>query len=176
MDYENKFIYRLILVVTVLAFLGASGISLVAGWYSKPTPEVDDKNTYLTCENGKSYNLNANKIYVYSVKTTSLSSYQDVEARKLCAYEVLNDYSVEYLNLKIPLQKNYTLHIAERVRGGWFDAALWVVLGIGGSYIVLNLIRETLNYVFLGKKFDWVWLAIPLALFDSANQPLGRKE
>jgi len=41
--------------------------------------------------------------------------------------------------------------------GSWWNTFLLWVLGIGGSYLVLNLLREMLNYIILGKPFDWEW-------------------
>ncbi len=164
---EGKLLFRLIRVVYVLALIGAVLSFATIGWVSRPQPEVDEEKSYLACDNGKNYKLSANGIYVYSVNTTLLSSYQDVEARKLCAYDVTNDYSTSYSNLETPTNQNYQLKIIEATRGSWGIAVLWWALGIGGAYVVLNLIRETINYILFGKSFDWLWLLIPIALMAS---------
>lgn len=168
-NLEDKLLYRLVKVIYIIVFLLSGLIAIFIGWESRPQPEVDDEKSRIACDNGKNYKLSANRIYVYSVDTTSLSNYQDEEARKLCQYGVLNDYSTSYRNLATPTHQNYQLKIVEGTRGSWTNAILWWVLGIAGSYVALNLIRETINYILFGKPFDWMWLIVPIALIASSN-------
>ena len=162
-NLEDKLLYRFVKTAYIICFIGVSLVAVFLGWSAKPTPFIDSTKSTLACENGKQYRLDDAKIYLFS-KTASLSNYEEVDARKLCAYGVLNDYSSEYQNLKTPQYKNYSINTVESINGSWFSVILWWVLGIGISYIVLNLLRETLNYILFGKKFDWLWLIIPFGL------------
>ena len=168
-NLEDKLLYRLVRVAYVATLLFSALVFLWIGWEERPQPEVDDERSHIACDNGKTYLLSKNRFYIYSVKAT-FSSSEDVEARKLCAYNVLNDYSTTYRNLETPTYQNYQLKIFEGTQGSWISAILWWVLGIGGSYVALNLTRETLNYVLFGKSFDWLWLLIPIALMTSSNE------
>lgn len=39
----------------------------------------------------------------------------------------------------------------------WIVAGIWI-FGNFAYYLILNLTRETFNYLFVGKPFDWLWL------------------
>lgn len=39
----------------------------------------------------------------------------------------------------------------------WIVASIWT-FGNFAYYLILNLLRETFNYLFVGKPFDWLWL------------------
>lgn len=160
-DYSRNFFFRLIKVAYILGLLAIWFIIIFVGWTEKPTPYLDSEKSLISCANGKSYTLDKAKIYLF-YKTENLDQNDEIEARKLCAYGVINDYSSEYRNLQIPQSKNYSLKQFESIRGSWTTLLLIWVLGISISYIVLSLIRETLNYIFLGKSFDGNWFFIPL--------------
>lgn len=168
-NLENKVLYRLIKVAYVLIFILISAFFVLTGWFAKPKAIVDDDNSYINCTLGKSYVLGNVNLHVYSVTDTQIEPYYEKEARILCAYGVLNDYSSNYRNIQAPSYQNYTLRLQKKTIGSWESAILWWVLGVGGSYIVLNIIRETLNYIFFGKSFDWLWLIIPILLVASED-------
>ncbi len=167
-NLEEKVLFRLIKVVYVVTLLLSVLVLLWAGWDSRPKPKVDDRS-HIACDNGEIYLLNKNRFYLFSVEDT-FSSSEDVEARKLCEYKVLNDYSTKYRNLETPASQNYQLKVIEGTRGSWGNAFLWWVLGISGAYVALNLIRETLNYILFGKSFDWLWLIVLIALVSSSDE------
>lgn len=153
-NLENNFIYRFVKVVYILSFLAVSLIIIAIGWTTKPTKYVDNQKSYLACENGKSYTLETAKVYVWS-GDTELSGYNEADARKVCAYAIADDYLDKY---ETPTNRNYTLNLTYATRGSWISTILIWGIGISASYVVLNLARETLLYIFLGKKFSWEWL------------------
>lgn len=166
-NLENKILFRLVKTAYVVCLVATFLFVLFLGWSEKPTPSVNSKKSALVCENGKKYLLYDAKIYLFS-KVESLDESDDSTARKLCEYGVLNDYSPGYRNLKMPQYKNYSLNLVESIDGSWFSVLIWWVLGFSGSYILLNVFRETLNYILFGKKFDWVWLLIPIGVIATA--------
>lgn len=68
--------------------------------------------------------------------------------RKIIVGNVINKYSTGI----------YELHDVYSTNGSWSTVITWWVLGITFIYGALNLISETLLYVFFGKKFTWQWL------------------
>lgn len=169
-NLENSLLYRLIKVLYIIVLLLAVIFALVLGWEGKPQSIVDDEKSYIACYNGNTYKLDANGIYVYSMDATQLNIYDDVAARKLCQYGLKNDYSTYYNNLKTSANINYQLKLVEGTSGSWTAAFETWVIGILGSFVVLNLLRETLNYIFFGKSFDWMWLLIPLNALTSSKE------
>lgn len=153
-NLEEKFAYRAIKVLYILSFALVILISGVIGWDSKPQKYIDSSLSYIQCSNGNKYTFDAVGIYAYSKK--QFTEYNDRDARFACAYAKKYDYSN---NLPIPNQKNYTTSFIESVRGSWGAAIAWWFFGVLGGYILLNVAKETLLYLFLGKKFDWSWLA-----------------
>lgn len=59
---------------------------------------------------------------------------------------------------EIPQYKNYKLEIHYKSR--WIDWSAAIIWWVGGFiiYISLNLLREILMYIALGKRFNWSWL------------------
>lgn len=159
---EKKFLYRIVKVNYVLAFIFFGFIVFIVGWNSKPEEYIDEDKSHLTCTNGKKYALNSSKIYLFS-SDSELSEYDDERARKVCAYAIVDDYLNKY---KTPESQNYQVTLVNSIRGSWGSAVMWWTLGLGGVYIVLNLIKETLLYVFLGKKFSWRWLQDSISFFN----------
>jgi hypothetical protein len=50
--------------------------------------------------------------------------------------------------------------------GSWWTVLLIWILGIPAVYVVLNLLRETLIYIFFGRPFTFLWLAKLLKLIS----------
>lgn len=164
--YEGKFFYRIIKVAYYLFLLILVGLSFAQGWDSRPRQLVQDSKSSISCTNGKIYKFEGSGVFLYE-KGDEPSYSDDLDLRKLCAYGVTNDYSATYNKLQTPELKNYTLNLSYKDDGSWLSVAGWSIIGSLISYAVLNIIRETLNYMFLGKKFDWEWLINFVALLNS---------
>lgn len=166
-NLESKILFRLVKTLYIVCLVVIFLFVLFLGWSEKPTPFIDGKKSTLVCENGKKYLLDDAKIYIFS-KTESLEGDEDIDARRLCEYGVLDDYSSGYRNLKVPQHKNYSLNTIESISGSWFSVLVWWGIGFSASYILLNLLRETINYILFGKKFDWVWILVPIGILAMA--------
>lgn len=163
MYLEGNIFYRLIKVAYIFTLLLGIVLIGVFGWESKPESYVDSSKSYITCNNnnyndfqtrGKTYTLDA--IEAYSIYAGYLSNTDVIKAKVVCAYDVKWNYS--YTN-DIPNYQNYQLTIINSVRGDWRYVFIWWIVGFCVVYIVLNLIRETLIYIFFGRPFQWEWLA-----------------
>jgi hypothetical protein len=164
-NYEDHFFYRLVKVAYVVGSLIIGFLIIVIGWTYKPTEFTDGTKSYLACSNGKKYSLETAKIIVWSNNKT-LNSYADKEARKVCAYSVVEDYSDKY---PTPQYKNYTLNLVNGSRGSWWIVLLVWTIGLSLLYAILNIFRETLLYMVLGKKFSWEWLEEVLTFIGSSH-------
>jgi len=140
--YRKNFLFRLTKVCYIIALILAILLVILAGWDERPQLMVDSDKSNIICSDGRKYKFTDSGIYLSS-KDSKLSSYQEDKASTLCSN---SGWSTYYLD------------IVENTYGSWFRSVLWWSLGIIGSYIFLNLIRETLNYLFLGKSFDWEWV------------------
>jgi hypothetical protein len=163
---EDNLLYRLIKVLNIIALLACFLITLVVGWTFKPQTLADVSSSYIACNNGRRFSLRELNIYMLSSNKDSLTTNQDLTAKKNCMLEngryLGNMYDTEYFpKSAVPVTKNYQLIIVNRVTGSWMNALLTWFIGIIGSYFVLNIIRETTNYVLFGKPFDWLWIRKP---------------
>lgn len=55
-------------------------------------------------------------------------------------------------------QRNFKQDFYSKTNGHWGISLGWGILTFIIGYIVINLIKETLLYLFLGKKFTFKWL------------------
>lgn len=164
-NYEEYLVYRLIKTLYILALIFVVVCSLLMGWEARQKQVTDLDKSSIICDNNKVYSIQTAGFFYYD-GLTSLSTSDEKEARKLCAYGVLNDYSDKYENLITPANRNYKLNTILKSEGSWLTTIAWVVLGSLLGYIVLSLMRETVNYVLLGKRFDWLWLISLLYWLD----------
>lgn len=170
-EYEKYIIYRLINVLYWGSLIFFVLVILLFGWFEKPYKTLDTQNSYIECDNGKTYsyeNLNVNFYF---------DSNDDIDARKICFDRKLQVYSRskesivdvsleeylqirpldEFLNNYIP-SPNYTVHEVDKTNGAWLTPILVWVIGLVGLYILLNIIKESLLYISFGKRFSWKWL------------------
>jgi len=155
-NWEEKFLFRLVKVVYVLALLVSIFLVAVEGWYSRPISYVDDDKSTLSCDNGRRYTLSSVRIYIYSTtEGGTLDASDDRHAKVICAYGIVDDSITRY---NLPSTNNYKVNYVYSVRGSWQSALLWWIGGFLGVYIVLNLMREALNYIFVGRPFQLDWL------------------
>lgn len=176
-DYENRFLYRLVKVTYYLALVSAIGIFSLFGWYSRPTTTVDREKSTIVCKHlgvtpedtTDHYLLEQTNIYPSTEEKEQLSDTNDQKVTNFCKEmtinRVLSKYSPQEQTIHRPTvtesvsvgYRGYSFNFVGKTEGSWNDVILWLVFGVGGSYVVLNLIRETLNYLFLGKQFDLKW-------------------
>lgn len=153
-NLENKFLYRFVNVAYIGGLILFGLIVFAIGWSSKPEKIVDNQKSLITCNNGKKYSLEAAKINVWSGEK-QLDSYDDKDARKVCAYAITGDYIDKY---ETPSYMNYQLVLSHKTAGSWGSAVMWWVFGLFGIYAILNIIKETLLYIIFNKKLSWKWL------------------
>lgn len=184
-NLEQKFTFRLVKVAYILAlFCGIVFVGLI-GWSEKPYNAVDNAKSTITCNGGKSYSFNSVGIYPIGGATT-LDSFDNEEAGKFCMEHYTYSYTqnsnpnkqltatfsqLPSLGLsasQYPVASWFTYSMSHYVQGSWTNVILWLVIGFLVVYIVLNIIRETLNYIFFGRHFQWDWL---VKLWNLFNQP-----
>jgi hypothetical protein len=167
-DLEEKFLYRLIRVFYVGSFLLAILFSVVMAWSSKPRKLIDHNNSYIVCSgSGSSFSLSNADIYMFNHES-SLDNYDNEKARKLCykSLPVINSPSLwsGYYN--------YDLYLIDKTEGSWVSVMVSLLLTMSVSYIILNILKETLIYILFGKSFDWQWLIV---LMDFFSETEGKK-
>lgn len=131
----------------------------------------DNENSFIRCNNGKEFSLNKlssvgivlyynSKEFEYDndrlVKTVCLLSEDNSEIKKIIGENAVNKYSLSDISKKIfiPDNKNYNLFIHTVKEGSEEWIIIYCILGIIGSYFVVNLIREVILYIFFGKKLS----------------------
>lgn len=176
-NYENRFLYRLVKVAYYLLLVVAVLVSLFGAWESIPASVTDNDKSTVTCADGNTYSFRTIGVYTSFTEGKKLDGYGDSKAGKFCMenkiitiknsktgnqIEVRNSdlskYGVEESVVNDSYQ--HSVKYVETVQGSWFDPVMWVFLGVGGSYAVLNLLREALNYLFIGKSFNFEWIPI----------------
>ena len=173
---EEMFLFRLIKVIYSLALIAGIFLVAVFGWYSKPEKYTTTENSFITCSDGKKYSLSTVSVYPLSSEK-KLDTYDTERASEFCTknigYEVFSKSKNETQTItysQLPFyglsssqytdagKFTYNLIPAEHVRGSWQTALLWWIGGFLGVYVVLNLTKETLIYIFFGRSFQWDWL------------------
>ena len=153
MDYEKSFLYRLIQFLYVSAFIIGLLLVVYIGYQEKPHKVVNNEKSLIKCNNGRNFTFSSINIFVFD-KNSSLSNYEDVAARKACEYGIKDDYSNSY---KTPAV-NYQAIATSEIQGSWGDVIAWWFGGLVIIFFGINIIRESLLYIFLGKKFSWDWI------------------
>ncbi len=178
-----KVAYYLFLLTAIL-------IAVLGAWESRPIPTVDREKSTITCvTNGKSYSLATVQMYG-SLDEIPLGNYDFDKGNEFCLknktyylenenpnsdwqivakYDELPNYGIEKPTVESMAAKGdysykFSINIVEKIQGSWDDSLLWLVLVIGGAFIILNIIREALNYLFLGKEFDFQWYKSTLGI------------
>lgn len=165
--YEHKFFYRLLKVLYYAFFLIACLISILFAWVTaEPKVVVNVKDSTVICSNGKTYPLkSAGVLYVSSV-SNSLDGSSELRVKAICTgfdltgarSDGYSDLEIDrYIEKNLPLN-NYELKLSYETKGSWVQVLLIGILGMSISYVVLNVIQETLLYIALGKRIEWNWL------------------
>ena len=143
-NINNKWWFRFVKVLYVLAYAVVVLVIVIGGYSSKQGGGIDLDKSTITCTNGKSYSPGKNNIYLYS---DNISSYDDDHIRILCAYDTLNFYS-----FTPPAIKNYSFYSVTKPVDWSESWQIWF-WGIIITIIVFELIRRTFYYIVLGRKF-----------------------
>ena len=168
---EKKLVFRLINVAYIALLIAVIAISIGISLESKPQVIPNQYKSYLNCSDGKNFSFMQANINTWDmINENTLDDYGDEKARILCAkYKRqdaldagLSNYQIDnYIKSNLIDQKNYSLNTVYKVEGSWITVILYSLVGISMGYVVLNIIRETLLYIFFGKKFSWKWLNFP---------------
>lgn len=144
---EGKWWYRLLKVAYILSYVFSIGLVLIISYSAMPQRTLDGNLSLIKCNNGTNYAPEKNSIYLYG---DSLSSYQDENARILCAYDTTN-----YYRYTAPSYKNYTFapYYIEPDYSSWFFYSLLALLI---TWSVLKLIRLGVQYIAFGHSPRWV--------------------
>lgn len=145
-DLEKKAWYRAFKIIYIIIILIAVLIVCAASWSTRPKPTLDEYNSLIVCDNGKSYRPIQNDIYIYGYDT-ELSYYNDKDARVLCKYDTLNfsAYSDEVI------AKNYTFSPVynEAKYGSWFGQTLLALFVV---WLFSYLVKACFLYIVIGQK------------------------
>lgn len=166
-ELEEKTLYRIIRVGYVVTF-GLLFVLWVDRAYIKHSPEeiVDATASKVLCEDGRVYEFELLESYQshYPVQNYDRkvqtehrlnANVYDLMSKSICKYSVAYD---AYNPRPLPDLPNYEVYEVTKSIGSWNRViALWVI-GFVGLYVVLNIIRDTLNYMFFGKPFTFDWL------------------
>lgn len=162
---EQNILYRTINVLYFCTWIAGLLFISVLAYSFKPYEIVDSQNSYINCNNGKKYTLENAKIYLF-VGDKYMGQYNDTKARKVCEYGIVDDYPNNY---KTPIYANYTVDTVHKMSGAWKDVILTIVIGCLVLFFGLNLIKETLLYLFFGRPFSLGWLIKFISLFKGNN-------
>lgn len=166
---EQKFLFRLIKVTYYVALIIGIFFIGIFGWETKPTKYQDISKSYIVCPNGNKYLINDFKIY-----SSYISPENDLSIKTVChgnIAKIRNTKTGEEKEVTLSELSQYGVSIESKVkdtkyeivyvnstRGSWRSVILWWIVGSYILYIVLNIIKETLLYMFFGKKFSWDFL------------------
>jgi hypothetical protein len=138
-DLENKFLFRLVKVLYIITLLFSILIFGIYAWEAIPERKISREESVLMCSNGKRYPLSDTTVYFEYEG-------EKINQGKLNELESFCDYA------------GYEIDFGYKLDGTWLNPLGFLFLGIGSSYVILNILRETLIYLFFGKKFDWEWI------------------
>lgn len=143
-DLEQKWWFRFIKVVYVLAYIVAVLLVSFGGYDSKSGGGIDTEKSTIRCNNGKSYSPAKNNISVYS---DNFGIFEEPHVRILCAYDTLNFYSYT-----APSSKNYIFEVVQ-MPVNWSPAFQIWFWGYIIVIVLFEVIRRTFFYIVTGKKF-----------------------
>ena len=146
-DLERRAWYRFLKLCYALLYFICVALVVGYAYTSLPYEYLDDWNSTIICTNGKSYPSGTNSIYVSEGR---LNDDGDIDARKLCTYDVIRDYTNQY---KTPKEKNYNLITLHATRGSYKEAGKILFWGLPVVYLVGELIRRSFLYVLVGQRF-----------------------
>lgn len=156
--YEHYFFYRFVKVVFVTSLVFGFIFSLGLGMALRPSVDLDLNSSFIACDNGKYYGLTPLNLF-FKDGEHELDPVSDSIARKMCEYGTAVD--TEHYRYETPDTKNYTLGLSYQKEGSWWRACVAMLLSALGVFVILNLLKDTLLYLVLGKPFTWSGLKFP---------------
>lgn len=161
---ENKILYRIIKVSYILSLIISFIFVAALGLSEKPYESVNEEKSELICNSGNIYKLSSFESY-WATYQDELSSTNDITARKVCLHQELKSSGLsetdieKTINSSGKIEKNYQINLVKTTVGNWSNVFILWAIGIAISYISINLIRETILYIFFNTKFSWEWLS-----------------
>lgn len=147
LQLEKRLWYRFVKVVYILVYLLFLLLVVFLGYSDKPYTYIDSDKSLIVCSNTKAYPAGKNSIYIDS--DGSLSDYNDEDARKLCEYDIIKDYSDKY---ETPSYKNYEVKVVHSTRGSWESVLTTFLIGIAIVYTIFEIIKRVFLYIVVGKS------------------------
>lgn len=172
----NGFIKRLLNVIYGITLILLFSISILVVYEKRPIRVQDLQRSTINCSNGKKYSLETLGIEVYpSEDGKSFAGWFAEEeriARMTCFGKTLNrekarsdgysDQEIDEGEVKFitdnKIEKNFKQEFYTKTKGNWGISLGWGILTFIIGYIVINLIQESLLYLFLAEKFTFNWL------------------
>ena len=165
-ELNQKWWYRLIKVLYFLVIVVLI-LSAVAIIYDTERPVVDNKESYIKCENGKRFMLNQTNISLYY--DDYLYTDEKAEAQKLCVTKITPEQAQAELDRRkslsnpppsfidktkpVDLEKyriNYELVTIYNERN-WFNIIGYSLLAIFSITLFFEVLRRIFYYVTLGS-------------------------
>lgn len=141
---EQKWWFRFIKVIYILAYIVAVLLVSFGGYSSKSGGGIDAEKSTIRCNNGKSYSPAKNNISVYS---DDFGIFEEPHVRILCAYDTLNFYSYT-----APSSKNYSFDVVKKPTN-WSPAFQVWFWGFVITILFFEAVRRTFYYIVTGRKF-----------------------
>lgn len=132
----KKIVYSAIHVVIASCAIGVIVVN-------RPFTYVDNVKTTITCtNNGASFEIGPNFIYILGDR---IDEFNDIKARKLCAYGMVKDYGNTLVN---PEKANYTLKPVYAQDQAWTAT---IFLGVV-AYIIQVFLFEIVYFILVRQK------------------------
>jgi hypothetical protein len=156
--YEQYFFYRFTKVMFGILLIFGLFFSLGLGLAFRPTLYPDLNASFIACDNGKYYGLTPLNLF-FKDGQHDLDPVSDSIARKMCEYGTAVD--TEHYRYETPETKNYTLGLSYQKEGSWWAVCTVLLFVVMSLFALLNILKETLLYLVLGRPLTWGWLKAP---------------
>jgi len=166
-NLENKTFYRFVKVLYFFSVILLSIIFIFVGWYYRPTSYVDYSESYILCKGGQKISFANANISSVGVDSATFGAYNDENAKGACLpYEkrllrdritgeekivLVSEFENYGLEMPSTADVTYKFKAVQSLRGSYVEVVSWWGLGIGGTIILLTIVRGTLNYIAFGK-------------------------
>lgn len=145
---SQKWWYRLLKVAYVGGYIAALLLIILISTDAWPNTYTDTYNSLIKCKNGNTYAAGVNGISITSDGGFILPS-EEVDARKLCEYDIINDYLGTYAT---PPSKNYEIQTVSTNTGSWREVIKIFAIGVVISVLILEVARRVFLYILTGRK------------------------
>jgi hypothetical protein len=146
-NLQEKSWFRFVKLSYVLVYVALIAAVVVLAYIQLPYEYISDWESTILCSDGKAYKTGANSIYP---SDGVLNTNGDIAARKLCAYNIVRDYSDQY---QTPVDINYSLLPVRKTHGGYTQTAQTLFWGLAIVCLAGEIIRRSFFYVVTGRPF-----------------------